>query len=365
MSRFARSSASSRASVIPEAEAYIVGVRDRPQGLLDMPPLPDETSASAPQQPVCHVECATFSATNHGKRHDNEDRCVVYRGTYEKRDFSYSVIGVLDGHDSDLASDLVSRELPAMLANKLQESMPVVEAYTLCMSDLENKLKKLNATAGTCVLSCTIAGRYVWCSNLGDCRAGFVPLDPIDDAKAPLPAAPRIVGPLTWLSKDQKGSAPEEVRRIEAAGGTVIDGRVEGLEPTRTLGDFDVKGAVRRGVISIVPEVRRHEIGDGTRLAQGLIVCATDGVWDVLSGQDICNLIVARKELVRMQAAMGLQRPPGADRIILDTLAEDIVQFAVGRGSKDDCTAVVALVSQPADGSKASSGRSASKGRVF
>lgn len=372
MSRFARSSASSKSAAVPEAEAYVIGARDRPQGLLDLPPLPDEKSAS-PQRPVCHVEFAHFTATNHGKRHENEDRWVTHRDNYAERDFAFTVIGVLDGHDSDLASDLVSRELPGLVSKRLQENVPVVEAYTLCMSDLENKLKKLHATAGTCVLSCTIAGRYVWCSNLGDCRAAFIPLEAIggsSDAEpegklGALPPAPRISGTLTWLSKDQKASMPDEVRRIEAAGGTVIDGRVEGLEPSRTLGDFDVKGSVRRGVISIVPEVRRHEIGDGTRLAQGLIICATDGVWDVLSGQDVCNLIVARKELVRMQASMGYQRPPGADRIILDTLAEDFVQFAIAKGSKDDCTAVVALLSMPPDGSKASSGRSASKGRVF
>merc|ERR1712124_218201 len=117
--------------------------------------------------------------------------------------------------------------------------------------------------------------------------------------------------------------------------GQVINGRVEGLEPCRTLGDFDVKALTKRGVISIVPEVRRLELGDGQSLIQGIIVCATDGIWDVLSGADICNVIMARKEVVRLQATVGSQRPPGADRLVLDTLAEDLVQFAIAKGSKD------------------------------
>lgn len=126
------------------------------------------------------------------------------------------------------------------------------------------------------------------------------------------------------------------------AGGVVTDGRVEGLEPSRTLGDFDVKNHVKEGVISIVPEVRRYELGDGTSPAYAVLVCATDGVWDVLMGQDVCDLIQARKELGRLLAAV--REGATADRKPLQDLAEDFVQFSIAKGSSDDCTALVALV---------------------
>eukprot|EP00929_Paragymnodinium_shiwhaense_P098069 TRINITY_DN59609_c0_g2_i1.p1 TRINITY_DN59609_c0_g2~~TRINITY_DN59609_c0_g2_i1.p1 ORF type:complete len:549 (-),score=94.64 TRINITY_DN59609_c0_g2_i1:149-1795(-) len=159
---------------------------------------------------------------------------------------------------------------------------------------------------------------------------------------------------LSWLSRDHKASCPHEKERIREAGGMVIDGRVEGLEPSRTLGDFDVKLQVRKNVISIVPEVRRQAIGDGIEPSQAVLVCATDGVWDILSGQDVCNIIGARKELGVLQSAAlaeGLAGEQAAGcfvtpelRLHMKELAEDLVQFSIAKGSRDDCTAVCALV---------------------
>jgi serine/threonine protein phosphatase PrpC len=157
---------------------------------------------------------------------------------------------------------------------------------------------------------------------------------------------PKVTG-MIRMSQDHKASAPSERLRIEQAGGQVIDGRVEGLEPCRTLGDFDVKGQVAKGVVSIVPEVRRHEfVPNGSNPAQAVLVCATDGVWDVLSGQDVCNLIVARKEICKLQTEMADGRE-GPDKEVLKLLAEDLVQFSIAKGSKDDCTAIVAMISVP------------------
>merc|ERR1719329_1302163 len=177
------------------------------------------------------------------------------------------------------------------------------------MAELEEGLKKLNSTAGSCVLGCTIAGRHIWCSNLGDCRAALLRLQLPENGSADArpskqPRGPQVMS-IHWLSRDQKASLPEERRRIEQAGGHVCDGRVEGLEPSRTLGDFDVKCQVRRGVISIVPEVRHADLGDGSAPFQGVVVCATDGIWDVLSGQDICNLVLTRKDLFQLQNSMA------------------------------------------------------------
>ena len=42
----------------------------------------------------------------------------------------------------------------------------------------------------------------------------------------------------------------------------MTNGRIEGLEPTRTLGDFDIKNKVPPGVISIIPETRVVDIVD-------------------------------------------------------------------------------------------------------
>merc|ERR1712173_106761 len=97
------------------------------------------------------------------------------------------------------------------------------------------------------------------------------PQEPGSKASGPI-GGPKVEN-LVWLSRDHKASCAYEKDRIQKAGGKVVEGRVEGLEPSRTLGDFDVKCAVRPGVVSIVPEVRRHELGDGSRPFQGVLVC--------------------------------------------------------------------------------------------
>lgn len=286
---------------------------------------------------ICGVEVACYTVTNWGNRHDNEDRVMTARGCLG--DLNYHTIGVLDGHDTADASDAVSQMLPGTLAKHFKAGLPIDEAMKTTMADCEQSLKKSVASAGTCVLSCTVAGRYVWCANLGDCRAGLVMLQVPESASSPTKA-----DTLYWMSRDQKASTPEEMKRIRAAGGRVANGRVEGLEPSRTLGDFDVKMQVPPGVISIDPEVRCFNLGSGALPVQAVMVCATDGVWDVISGQDICNLIHARKELAELQTTM-LQGGSGrADTQPLRDLAQDLVQFAVARGSRDDCTAVTAMI---------------------
>lgn len=296
---------------------------------------------------TCNVQVTSFTAKNWGGRHDNEDRCMWESDTFEPGGVAFHTVGVLDGHDTAAASDRVSKLLPGVVARWLKEGRSVAEAYTAAMAQCEDNLKSVHASAGTCVLSCTLAGNHVWCANLGDCRAGLFSLqvDPRSpDGEEGVPAVRKVpkVERLIWLSHDHKASDPRERRRIIEAGGQVIDGRVEGLEPCRTLGDFDVKAHVKKGVISIVPEVRRAEMGSDLCASQAILVCATDGVWDVLSGQEICDLIAARKELLELQATIHTPAPVVKP---LRELAVDLVQFAVAKGSRDDCTAVVAMIS--------------------
>lgn len=336
MSRFGRKVAKPPKPPVPEVEADLVSHRGAtgPLGLADLEQELTRTGAAYGME--AHV--AAFTAQNWGGRHENEDRIMTVKDVHGSLDFY--TIGVLDGHDTEAASDSVSRLLPAALSKHLKDGKTMEQAYTMAMAEVEDALKKLVATAGTCICSCTVAGRFVWCANLGDCRAALIPLQVPETSTTPTKATG-----LCWMSRDHKASSPEEMRRIREAGGTVVDGRVEGLEPSRTLGDFDVKMQVKPGVISIVPEVRCRELGTGGAPSQAVLICATDGVWDVISGQDICDLIHARKELSGLQLAALRGSAGKADTRPLQVLAEDLVQFAIARGSRDDCTAVAALLS--------------------
>ena len=86
------------------------------------------------------------------------------------------------------------------------------------------------------------------------------------------------------MSQDHKPDNAEEMRRIEAAGGFVEEGRVRGiLSLSRALGDLEYKLNKKIGIeaqmITCVPEIKKVDItGDDKFL---FIAC--DGIWDCLS----------------------------------------------------------------------------------
>jgi len=336
VSRFiGRRQAAVKAAAVPEAEAPLVSPASSPSGLHEL------LEVHKDRPPRCRVEVATHTAKNWGGRHENEDRCMAVHDCLSDSRIPFHTVGVLDGHDTDSASDLVAKLLPVAVGRRMKDGLSISQAYLEAMAEMEDRLKREHATAGTCVNSCTIAAGRVWCANLGDCRAALVLLE----ASATTSGAAKAEV-LMWLSRDHKASCPIEQKRIEAVGGAVIDGRVEGLEPSRTLGDFDVKMTVKPGVISIVPEVRSVEVDAGSTASgrRGILMCATDGVWDVMTGQDLCKLIQARKDLAAFLSPEALLEAPRNGLQALHELAEDIVQFALAKGSRDDCTCLVAMI---------------------
>merc|ERR1712187_1059462 len=123
---------------------------------------------------------------------------------------------------------------------------------------------------------CVIGGHKTWTANLGDCRGLAVSLS----------------GEECLLSVDQRVGDGAEYKRIVQAGGSVVGNSVEGLMPSRTLGDADVKNKCPPGVILAEPEIRVWE-------GQGILVLATDGLWDVLSVADVVGSLPPGKGLLR------------------------------------------------------------------
>jgi len=85
------------------------------------------------------------------------------------------------------------------------------------------------------------------------------------------------------MSKDHKVSDPIESKRITSCGGVIFAGRVYGqLILSRALGDFSLK---KHGVIA-TPYVSKYYISEKDRY----IVVASDGVWDVISDEELYRL---------------------------------------------------------------------------
>lgn len=99
--------------------------------------------------------------------------------------------------------------------------------------------------------------------------------------------------PLSW---DHKPNQPGELARIVAAGGCVMNGRVDGdLAVARALGDYQFKRN------STVPDIRQRvspepDITVYRRTANSyeFLVVACDGVWDIVSNE-ACTGFIRRR----------------------------------------------------------------------
>lgn len=99
-----------------------------------------------------------------------------------------------------------------------------------------------------------------------------------------------------------------EVSRALAAGGFVSStGRFQGiLEPSRTVGDVDVKAEAPKGVIASFPELFKVDIasdvyqGEEPPAIPPFLVLATDGIWDETSANTVIEEV--KDGIERIQA---------------------------------------------------------------
>lgn len=141
------------------------------------------------------------------------------------------------------------------------------EAAPNCRCELQ--LPKCDHVGSTAVVA-VVGPRHLIVANCGDSRAVMC------RGGAAIP-----------LSSDHKPDRPDELERIQAAGGRVIfwDGaRVFGvLAMSRAIGDSYLKPFVIPD-----PEVRVLERKDGE---DEFLILASDGLWDVVSNEVACHVV--------------------------------------------------------------------------
>jgi protein phosphatase 1B len=106
-------------------------------------------------------------------------------------------------------------------------------------------------------------------------------------------------GTPSFSTRDHKPIMPDEKERIQRAGGSVMIQRVNGsLAVSRALGDFEYKNVEGKGqceqLVSPEPEIFIEEREDAR---DEFLVLACDGVWDVMTNEEICSFVASRMAL--------------------------------------------------------------------
>ncbi len=238
-----------------------------------------------------------------GFRDAMEDEHAVY----EDAEMSFFSAEIYDGHGGRRPARVAAEMLTPVFLHALKMEMRKPGPGRRSEADLLRKaylevdayIAKKRARAGTCAVQLYIRGDRFMAANTGDSRV--------------------IIGTgegVRVLTRDHKPGDGPELARIEALGGTVaVFGvpRVGGiLAISRALGDVCLKPFV-------TPEPRIIEGTLGTENDRAVLAC--DGVWDVLSPEEV------------IAAARLYDDPQAAARYISEMAKE--------AGSGDNITVVV------------------------
>ena len=219
-----------------------------------------------------------------GKRESNEDKHVVIENENnllkDKKNINY--YAVYDGHGGKQISSFLEKELHNyfLLPNidylnlcSLKKYIKNVYGHLQKKLDIEyrDKAYKTGSTALVLILfNDTEQNKHLYIINLGDCRSILCnkKLKSIQ------------------LSQDHKPNSDTERKRLEKLGGKIYfdgyDYRIETLSVSRAFGDIDTKP-----YITHIPEIFKIKLNKEDKF----FVIACDGLWDVMSNQEVIDFI--------------------------------------------------------------------------
>lgn len=233
-------------------------------------------------------------------------------------------VGIFDGHDEyghDVA-EYLAKHLAKSVIHRLNAAnfKGTVSTIKKAFVDFDAKMRttkvgELGKTFNECR-----GGSTAVCCFLTDDRL-------IAAATGDSRAVMSVKGRAVDMSVDHKVDDPEELRRIERAGGFVEEGRVQGiLAMTRAFGDYQFKDRKLPGadqMVTAMPDVKIFELSP----ALEFFVLASDGVWDVLSSQEVVDFVwsgidaklsldrIAYNIIRRVIAPIGSESELGRDNI--------------------------------------------------
>lgn len=224
----------------------------------------------------------------------------------QKRHTRTEFYGVFDGHGGAQISSILALLFPLYLLRNPEFHVNLDAAIKHACQSMNDEILKRTANAqcngGSTAVSCLIRDNVAYISNTGDSRAILISKEGV-----------------TPLTTDHKATNEAEKKRIEEAGGTIVYvkgiARVNGrLAVARAFGDAELQQFV-----IATPDIIRKTIA----LTDEYIVMASDGLWDMLSNEQVLSCIRNNPWLETEQLA----------RVLLDRALE--------LGSVDNITVLV------------------------
>jgi serine/threonine protein phosphatase PrpC len=254
-----------------------------------------------------------------GLRDQNEDKHnIILNGDGKDSTMApVNFLAVFDGHGGKFISKFLSKNIQNFFINP-KVKYPLSKKYVnIIYNYIQNQLRekyKMNATnCGSTALLMIHYKRqdaeYINILNTGDSRCVLC-RDNIGIA----------------LTKDHKPNWPEEKARIEKLGGKIYfdgdDFRIKDLSVSRAFGDIESEP-----FLTNIPDIFRYKL-DAT---DKFIVLACDGVWDVLSNQEVVNFVLNEcydeTLQIRKNKTVNVARKLGT--------------YAIQKGSTDNITIVI------------------------
>ncbi|KAI5561868.1 hypothetical protein BDE02_15G016100 [Populus trichocarpa] len=268
------------------------------------------------------------SASVIGMRKEMEDTMKVELGflSFNGGEKKYDFFGVYDGHGGALVAEACKERLHGVIVEEIMErklgkkGVSGVEWEELmedCFRRMDEEVVK-NKMIGSTAVVAVVGKDEVVVANCGDSRAVIC-----------------TSGVAAPLSVDHKPDRPDELERVEAAGGRVINWnghRVLGvLATSRSIGDEYLKPFV-----SSKPDVTVIERTEDDEF----LILASDGLWDVIANEFACR-VTKRCLSGRMRRRRGSREGVVSESCRAAEAAAVLTELAMARGSKDNITVIV------------------------
>lgn len=241
-----------------------------------------------------------------GQRLSFEDTHVILKPFGDSLDKSF--FAIYDGHGGREASEEASKILHQILLTELNKGKDVVYALEKAFVDTDRKIEEEGIESGTTAVVVFFNGKELFVANAGDSRAV------LDSGKFGVKR----------LSHDHKADDPDEIKRVEKAGGFVIP-KIEGIDVARVNGIFALSRALGDKelgeIVTAKPYISKTKLTKDDRR----LILACDGVWDVIGDEKSVDLI---KDIRDPQKASELLKNEALRRGSTDNISVMVVDFS-------------------------------------